>query len=84
MGKPSIFTPFKAVKFLFKKPKTLRYPFELKEPAAHYRGFHLNDWDACTGCGNCSDICPNDAITMIEIPEIEPELGKKNERPQID
>ena len=84
MGKPSIFTPFKAVKFLFKKPKTLRYPFELKEPAAHYRGFHLNDWDVCTGCGNCSDICPNDAITMIEIHEIEPELGKKNERPQID
>ncbi len=84
MGKPSILSPFKAIRFLFQKPVTLRYPFEKKEPALRYRGFHLNDWDKCTGCGNCADICPNEAITMIEVPEIEPEAGKKNERPQLD
>jgi len=84
MGKPSILSPFKAIRFLFQKPKTLRYPFEKKEPALRYRGFHLNDWDRCTGCGNCADICPNEAITMVEMPEIEPEAGKKNERPQLD
>ena len=84
--KDSIFSPFKAIKYLFKKPKTLRYPFELKEPALRCRGFHLNDWDKCTGCGNCADICPNEAITMVEIPELEskPEEGIKNERPQLD
>jgi len=82
--KPSLLSPFKAIKYLFKKPVTLRYPFELKEPSMRYRGFHLNDWDKCTGCGNCADICPNEAITMQEIPEIEVEPGKKNERPQID
>ena len=65
MGKPSILSPFKAIRYLFKKPVTLRYPFEQKEPAPRYRGFHLNDWDKCTGCGNCADICPNEAITMI-------------------
>ena len=61
----SILNPFKAVKYLFKKPKTLRYPFELKEPALRYRGFHTNDWDKCTGFRNCADICPNEAINMI-------------------
>lgn len=84
MEKRSLFSPFKSARFLFKKPKTLRYPFELKEPAQRYRGFHLNDWEKCTGCGNCADICPNDAINMIEIPDLEMRPGEKNERPQLD
>jgi len=84
MAKKSILSPFKSTRFLFKKPKTLRYPFELKEPATRYRGFHLNDWDECTGCGNCADICPNEAITMVEIPDLETKPGQKNERPQLD
>ena len=82
--KGSILSPFKAINYLFKKPRTLRYPFERKEPAARYRGFHLNDWDKCTGCGNCADICPNEAITMVEIAEIETKPGRKNERPKLD
>jgi len=84
--KGSILSPFKAVNFLFKKPRTLRYPFEKKEPALRYRGFHLNDWAKCTGCGNCADICPNEAIEMVEIPELKPkpQEGIKNERPKLD
>jgi len=84
--KGSILNPFKAIRFLWKKPKTLRYPFEPKEPALRYRGFHLNDWGKCTGCGNCDDICPNEAITMEVISELEskPEKGVKNERPKFD
>jgi glutamate synthase (NADPH/NADH) small chain len=84
MAEPGILSPFKALRFLLRKPKTLKYPFEKKQPALRYRGFHLNDWSKCTGCGNCADICPNDAINMVEVPEIEPEAGKKNERPQLD
>jgi glutamate synthase (NADPH/NADH) small chain len=84
MAKPSILSPLKAIKFLFKKPKTLRYPFEKKEPAPRYRGFHLNDWNKCTGCGNCADICPNEAITMEEVEGIEAKPGEKNERPKLD
>ena len=82
--KGSIVSPFKAIYYLFRKPRTLRYPFEPKEPALRYRGFHLNDWEKCTGCGNCADICPNEAISMVEIPEIEPKPGQKNERPKLD
>lgn len=84
MEKSSLLSPFKSIGFLFKKPKTLRYPFELKEPAQRYRGFHLNDWDKCTGCGNCADICPNAAIEMVQIDELEPKSGEKNERPRLD
>ncbi len=79
-----VLSPFSAVRFLFRKPVTLRYPFEPKEPAPDYRGFHLNNLDECTGCGNCADICQNKAVTMVEIPEIKPEPGRKNERPQFD
>jgi len=82
--KGSMLSPFRAAGFLFQKPRTLRYPFEPKEPALRCRGFHLNDWDKCTGCGNCADICPNEAITMVEIPQIEPKPGQKNERPKLD
>jgi len=84
MMSSSYLSPFKAVKFIFSKPKTIRYPFEQKEPALRYRGFHVNDLDKCTGCGNCADICPNEAIQMIELPGLESRPGYKNERPQID
>jgi len=86
MAETSFLNPFKAIKYLFEKPKTLCYPFELKEPAARYRGFHVNDWETCTGCGNCADICPNQAINMVKIAELasRPQEGIKNERPQLD
>jgi glutamate synthase (NADPH) small chain len=85
-NKGSFLSPFKAIKYLFKKPKTLKYPFKLKQPAMRYRGFHLNDWDKCTGCGNCASICPNQAIEMVEISGLESSFKKgiKNERPKID
>ena len=86
MNKTNFLNPFKAIKYLFEKPKTLRYPFETKEIADRYRGFHKNDWDKCTGCGNCADICPNKAIIMVKIDELiaKPEEGMKDERPQLD
>jgi glutamate synthase (NADPH/NADH) small chain len=82
--KKSIYAPFSAVKFLFRKPHTLRFPFEPKETADRYRGLHLNDFEACTGCGNCADICPNQAIKMVTVPEIQDEPGQTGERPRID
>jgi len=82
--KKSIFRPFAALKYLFRKPHTFCFPFEQKPTADRYRGLHLNDRESCTGCGNCADICPNQAITMIEQPDMETVPGKKNELPQVD
>ncbi len=84
MSKRGFLNSLNVGKHLFNKPKTTCYPFTSKEPAPRYRGFHLNDWDTCTGCGNCADICPNDAIEMIEIAELESVPGMKNERPRLD
>ncbi|MBN2564252.1 MAG: FAD-dependent oxidoreductase [Candidatus Eisenbacteria bacterium] len=84
MGNGSMLGSLKVAGFLFRKPKTLCYPFEPKAPAQRYRGFHLNDWDRCTGCGNCADICPNDAIKMVVIEGLEAKPGQKAERPQLD
>ena len=82
--KKSIFRPFAALKYLFRKPHTFCFPFEQKETAARYRGLHINDRESCTGCGNCADICPNQAIAMAEQPDVDAVPGKKNELPQVD
>jgi len=84
LGKKSLFQPFGALKYLFRKPHTFCFPFEQKPTAERYRGLHLNDRESCTGCENCAEICPNQAITMVEQPEMETEPGKKNQLPQID
>jgi len=82
--KKSIFRPFTALKYLFRKPHTFRFPFEQKPTAERCRGLHVNDRESCTGCGNCADICPNQAITMVEQPDVQAQPGKKNELPQVD
>lgn len=48
------------------------------------RGFHTNDWEKCIGCGTCSEICPTEAITMVERLELKDEAGKHQQRPVID
>ena len=83
-AKKSALKPAKSIKYLFQKPITFKFPFETRDAAPRYRGFHLNDWEKCTGCGNCADICPTQAITMVEIKDLKVEAGKKPERPQID
>ena len=80
----SFFAPIKAWKFMMKKPVTIRVPYEKREASERYRGFHINDWDKCIGCGTCSRVCPTDAIQMVEIPWLKEEYGKKPLRPSID
>ncbi|HHJ52050.1 MAG TPA: oxidoreductase, partial [Caldithrix abyssi] len=70
-----VLLPFSALKFLGKKPHTVRYPIEKKKTAERYRGFHYNDIEECIGCGTCATICQNEAIDMIKIDGIEPKKG---------
>ncbi|MCD6379952.1 FAD-dependent oxidoreductase [bacterium] len=82
--KGSILKPFRALRYIGEKPVTIRVPYELRPTAERYRGFHINDWEKCIGCGTCAEICDNDAIRMIEVPYLEKGVGKTNLRPAID
>ncbi|MEM0240835.1 MAG: NADH-quinone oxidoreductase subunit I [Candidatus Nezhaarchaeales archaeon] len=64
---------------LFKKPATVKYPFERLPVPQTYRGKHELVRDRCTGCGLCARICPAYAISINSVhgkvlPEID--LGK--------
>lgn len=80
----SILRPLKNLRFLGRPPVTL--PIKPRPAAERYRGFHLNDWDTCIGCGTCSQICDNRAIRMVNIPDLpsDPVKGIKPRRPAID
>ncbi len=85
----NILSPFKALKNLFKKPITVRFPkedlnvFPIPGVSPNYRGLHTNDLEKCIGCGTCSDICPTDAIRMVDYDSV-PKEGELPRRPVID
>ena len=85
--KKNFFAPLRAWKYLVKKPVTISRKdifVKPREAADRYRGFHVNDWDKCVGCGTCAEICPTNAINMTPIDTLKQEDGKKPERPAID
>lgn len=50
---------------LFRKPATLKYPFERVPVPEDFRGRPVWDMRKCVGCGLCSRICPSGAVEMI-------------------
>ncbi len=89
--KKNALAPLSALKYLFKKPHTVRYPkedldvFEKEGVSPRYRGFHTNDHSKCIGCGNCASVCPASAITMVEADDVKPaNKFAKTYRPVID
>jgi len=90
-SKKNALAPLGALKYLFKKPHTVRYPkedldvFEIEGVSPRYRGFHTNDHSKCIGCGNCATVCPASAITMVEADDVKPaNKFAKTLRPVID
>lgn len=87
MKKSSIFAPFSGWKYLFRKPVTIPMDDIFKNPREsqdNYRGFHVNDWNKCIGCGTCSEVCPTNAITMAKRAELPDVNGSLPERPVVD
>ncbi|MCS7368462.1 MAG: NADH-quinone oxidoreductase subunit I [archaeon GBS-70-058] len=52
-------------KHLFKRPVTVKYPFEKTPIAERYRGKHEFYVDRCVGCGLCARECPALAIELV-------------------
>ena len=76
--------PFTGIRQFGNKPHTIRFPEQTSHTADRYRGLHFNDLEKCIGCGNCSTICQNAAIDMINIEGIEDEKGDSGLRPRVD
>jgi glutamate synthase (NADPH/NADH) small chain len=82
--KGGFLAPLKNLQFFGRKPVT--ESLDPRPASENYRGFHLNDWEACVGCSTCQKVCDNAAITMVRVPELrdDPEQGIRNLRPAID
>ena len=49
---------------LFKKPETVCYPTERKEPPLGLKGHVENETSLCILCGICAKRCPTGALTV--------------------
>lgn len=63
---------------VFKKPYTLKYPYERLEFSERFRGRIVLDRARCVGCGLCSRVCPTAAVEMVGVE------GREKPLPKID
>ncbi len=65
-------------KHLFKKPITIQYPEERREPYPRFRGYEFVWYeDRCTGCASCAKYCPLGTIRIVTNPAPDPNVGNK-------
>tara|TARA_Y100001970_G_scaffold250005_1_gene321190 strand:- start:25425 stop:25910 length:486 start_codon:yes stop_codon:yes gene_type:complete len=76
-----------ALKEIFKKKKTINYPFEKGKISPRFRGEHAlrrypNGEERCIACKLCEAVCPAQAITIEN--EERPDGSRKTTRYDID
>jgi len=54
-----------ALKSLFSRPYTTKFPFAPYEPIPQFRGRPRYNKDECIGCGACAEVCPSKCIDVI-------------------
>lgn len=67
-----------AIKHIFSKPVTTRYPDVKPQISENYRGEPIFDYNLCIGCSLCSRNCPSNAIEMVDVE------GKKRPQYRLD
>ena len=65
-----------AVIAVFSPRFTTRFPYEPCEVPQKYRGKPEFDLDSCIGCGACVNVCPTEALTMIDDEQADPPARK--------
>ena len=59
------------IRNFFRKPNTVKYPFEHLTPPADFRGKMVWDADECIGCQACVRDCPTNVIDVVTaVPEL--------------
>ncbi len=65
-----------AVIAVFSPRFTTRFPYEPCEVPQKYRGKPEFDLDSCIGCGACVNVCPTEALTMVDDEQADPPVRK--------
>jgi len=65
-----------AIKALVKGPYTVKFPFGETVDTGAYRGAPEWDEEVCIGCGACYEVCPADAIEMVDDTESSPPMRR--------
>ena len=60
--KPLLYT----LKELFRRPKTVKYPYEKRDISPRVRNIHTLNRDTCQHCGICARMCPNNVLKMVD------------------
>jgi len=66
MRKPKLRELKEAIRAVVLGPYTTRFPAEPSPAAEAYRGEGQFDEKECVGCGACVEVCPADAIEMVD------------------
>lgn len=69
MKLPCLFQPRilkTAIRALFSRPFTDKFPSESYQPIPQYRGRPRYHKDDCIGCGACAEVCPSNCIDLVD------------------
>ena len=76
MRKPKLRELKEAIRAVFSRRFTSRYPFEPHEPPEGFRGKPEFDEDKCIGCAACAEVCPAVAIKVIDDVKADPPMRR--------